>query len=272
LKESTNGKNTYGGGVGIYWPHRGGFTRILPDNDEVVDIIRREGTRESVAMQKTVVAQIMEGHLNQRIRANLTVSYIESQHNLRALDELKRLATISEESKQFIQLYEDEMKVQASQIENLDARNRSLEGQLELMKIRQSEFESERLIEMPEFSEIYEGEISSTIYEALERVSKQMPDGRRKSIIKKILNTQKPNKREDEYLGTLKAVLDKYEGMDSKTRKELTGLGFIIEDGGKHYRMTHRLAPQYTMTLSKTPSDWRAGKNVHSQVKRTLFS
>ena len=60
----------------------------------------------------------------------------------------------------------------------------------------------------------------------------------------------------------LKQLLKGYRRMDRKTRLRLIELGFKISYTGKHYKITHPSSSHLMVTLGKTVSDYRAGKNT----------
>lgn len=51
----------------------------------------------------------------------------------------------------------------------------------------------------------------------------------------------------------------------------LTGIGFEVVSGGKHWKVTHPDAPGRSGTVAKTPGDWRSLKNTRAQL-RTEFA
>ena len=54
--------------------------------------------------------------------------------------------------------------------------------------------------------------------------------------------------------------------MSGTLRQELKELGFVITEEGKHYRLTYYGDDRYQITLAKTGSDWREGKNAASVI------
>ena len=67
----------------------------------------------------------------------------------------------------------------------------------------------------------------------------------------------------------LKAMFRGYRRMTPELKSELEGMGFIVENGGKHIRI--RYGPN-KMTLSMTPSDYRTGLNTAMQLSRPIPS
>lgn len=59
--------------------------------------------------------------------------------------------------------------------------------------------------------------------------------------------------------------------MDAKLRRGLEDFGFLIEDGGKHYKIIFQGDERYTFTLPKSGSDHRGGLNAASDIARLLL-
>ncbi|MBZ1353479.1 hypothetical protein LPB406_07820 [Streptococcus sp. LPB0406] len=59
--------------------------------------------------------------------------------------------------------------------------------------------------------------------------------------------------------------------MNGKLKQELKQLGFTVTEDGKHYKLTYFDDNRYTITMAKTPSDGRAGKNNVSNINNKVF-
>lgn len=60
----------------------------------------------------------------------------------------------------------------------------------------------------------------------------------------------------------IKNLLKNYRKMDKKTRLRLNELGFEIVSDRNHYKITHPSSSNMIVTLGKTVSDYRAGRNT----------
>lgn len=60
----------------------------------------------------------------------------------------------------------------------------------------------------------------------------------------------------------IKQLLKGYKKMNKKTKSQLEGFGFEITETGKHYKITHPSNREMVVTLGKTVSDFRAGRNT----------
>jgi hypothetical protein len=59
--------------------------------------------------------------------------------------------------------------------------------------------------------------------------------------------------------------------MTSNIRTALIDAGFKITDDGKHYKLTYYDDERYVMSMSKTSSDCRAGKNFFHELKAMIY-
>lgn len=69
----------------------------------------------------------------------------------------------------------------------------------------------------------------------------------------------------------LKRIMNDYQKMTPKTLEELKNLGFDHSDEGKHHKFVFSNDGRYTATISKTSSDYRAGKNFARDVANQIF-
>ena len=59
--------------------------------------------------------------------------------------------------------------------------------------------------------------------------------------------------------------------LNPTARRLLEDLGFSITEDGRHYKAVFQGDGRYSFTIAKTSSDHRAGRNLASQINRTLF-
>ena len=69
----------------------------------------------------------------------------------------------------------------------------------------------------------------------------------------------------------LRAQLKDYDGMTPKLRGLLKSFGFVISDDGLHYRAKYHGDDRYDATFSRTPSDYRSGRNLAAQIVRDML-
>lgn len=69
---------------------------------------------------------------------------------------------------------------------------------------------------------------------------------------------------------TLKRVLSKGENVKERDLLELKAIGFDVVSDSNHYRLIYKGNDKYVITLHKTPSDARSGKNLVSDILKTI--
>jgi hypothetical protein len=74
-----------------------------------------------------------------------------------------------------------------------------------------------------------------------------------------------------EYSDRVKSLLSDYRTLESSIAHELEEIGFEITSDGKHHKLIFRGDSRYQVSMSKTSSDHRAGKNLVSEINRKLF-
>ena len=60
-------------------------------------------------------------------------------------------------------------------------------------------------------------------------------------------------------------------GGSQEMKKHLEDMGFVITEDGKHYKLTYYGDDRYQIIFSKTPSDFRTGKNSSQKLNKMVF-
>ena len=68
----------------------------------------------------------------------------------------------------------------------------------------------------------------------------------------------------------IKKIFSCGEAINEKELKELKKIGFIVVSEKNHYKITFKGNEKYLYSISKTPSDVRAGKNLISNIVKSL--
>ncbi|MBE6374105.1 MAG: hypothetical protein E7055_18820 [Lentisphaerae bacterium] len=187
--------------------------------------------------------------------------------------------------KQNLELFKKEKEKDYSDFsEAFDAINKNLENENNHLKTENQFLRSENqrlsneahnhnsLLNAGVENEFYQGEILSLILEILqkERALCSNEQLRRQHLIDSILAANPHPKRKDEIKKSLKKILSNWQNKMAD-RNYLKSLGFSFKEDGKHIKLTWNDDSRYTITLSKTPSDIRAGKNTASDAIKILF-
>ena len=160
---------------------------------------------------------------------------------------------------------------------NLENENRDLKSENQFLRSENQRLSNEAhnqnsLLCSGVENEFYQGEILSLILEILQKERNQCSNGqlRKLHLIDSILAANQRPKRKDEIKKTLKDILSKWQNK-AADRNKLKDLGFSITEEGKHIKLTWNDDSRYIITLSKTPSDIRSGKNTASDAIKLLF-
>lgn len=94
---------------------------------------------------------------------------------------------------------------------------------------------------------------------------------RKKHIIQDIIQQNNSEDVLSKKREEVKRLITDYSGLTGKLKQDLKQLGFTISDEGKHYKLTYFDDNRYTITMAKTPSDGRAGKNNVSEINNKVF-
>ena len=94
---------------------------------------------------------------------------------------------------------------------------------------------------------------------------------RKKHIIQDIIQQNNSEDVLSKKREEVKRLITDYSGLTGKLKQDLKQLGFTISDEGKHYKLTYFDDNRYTITMAKTPSDGRAGKNIVSDINNKVF-
>lgn len=119
--------------------------------------------------------------------------------------------------------------------------------------------------------DFFPGEIKDIVLCALEEVIKDQPKSRRLDVLRDVVRSNNHEHLLDGRVKELKVKLRGYKTMSGPLRRYLEGMGFIITEDGKHYRLTYCGDARYHATLSKTASDHREGDNIALQMIRDMF-
>lgn len=258
LRDETEGRNAYGGSVGLSIPGQGIVRRYflgwqIQNGRELATAVRAAafGLRSQMPAFGWDWTELQESALRaqrQRDKNRLTA--------------------------------EDNEKLFLEEIKNLEDRIRELEQQRDARPVdgfvaNESEFSTDNLIRLIE-PEIYAGEVSDRLRLAakttLSMADNMGLDARSKIILQRLLDRVPLSPA----LAELSEDIGRATKDSKRVAKELEALlcrhGYRKKSDNKHPRL--EAADDYdgleTLTLSKTPSDHRGLKNLRSQIEATL--
>ncbi len=170
------------------------------------------------------------------------------------------------------EVFDDDLKSQKEKIEELTRANESLQFENQGLRAKLSASMLNPLIFRGEEEDFYSGEIRDMILAILEESSANMEEGtRRKDILEDVLEANPCQHLSEERKKRIKELFKGYKHLTGTMRQELTDLGFVITEEGKHYKIRYCGDGRYTSAVAKTPSDVRSGINCAAEINKRMM-
>jgi len=259
VKELTGARNVFGGTIGVYWPSSQARSTYFFD----------EETRSSRAVQLKIAKDIRVALSNRRQSTACTWSHLEETIARNRFEQLK--AQGSTQLQEYINAFDAE--IAAKQARVVEAEQEIARLNSEVRRLSATFLSSDQgLLKRGREQDLYRHEIADIVVDAVSDALRSTRDGsRRQHILQDLLATNPSSGARHQLEEEIKLLLKTYRDMDSKTRNTLARLGFDLSEDGKHYKAVFQGDGRYTFTLPKTSSDFRAGKNLASDINNTLF-
>lgn len=294
IRQACDGRNEYFGAVGIYFPNpvvqpRRYFYRAIWGYDEfmlekVVRIVIHYANSQKVDTLYTwpgVTNAIFidrwksrgEDLIALQKAKNNAESAQEEAELARQQAERQRAAAVKEmnEANKLVDSTDEEITQLRHQIEILTNDNERLTAEISGLRSKLTGLDSLPILYQGTEDEFFPGEIKDIVLCALEDAIKHMPKSRRLDVLRDVIRSNNPEHLLDNHARELKNRLCGYKTMTGSLRRYLEGLGFVITDDGKHYRMAYRGDARYHTTISRTSSDHREGENIAAQIIRDML-
>lgn len=252
----TNSRNAYGGAVGIYLP-TGQRSLILPDNQDEWQVRR---AASEVVREALLTRLPMRG---------FSWAGIEAEKSRRNIEALKGAGSTDLDA--FVREFDAENQALRDQTEALSSEISKLKAELHSLNAASSQGQlgGAKKFAVQDF---FPGESDQFLREAIESAANNALEGsRRRDVLFEFLNSITPSDEIDKRRHALKQAISNSEDLDAKTEKILKDLGFSITSSGKHHKLVYFSDPRYTLTMAKTASDWRAGKNMAGEILRKIY-
>lgn len=262
LKEATDSKNVHNKYVGVYFP-----------KSEFCEKFCLDYFIDYKAMSRAIINSVWSALIN---RIDSSVYNWNQIMTLQARQKMLKwkVASISnkEELSKYMDSFDSENEELRKKVDDLNAQNNNLRAQLDAMRLAiQSEKDNNCFYKMGDEHDLYPGEHTELLYSILSQVQKNYDtNSRAYAIIQSLIKANHPIGECNRILGELKIILYNGDRLNASNKSKLKDLGFLIEeDGGTHYKLTFH-DPRYMFTVSKTPSDYREGKNLYSDICKIL--
>ena len=260
LSNEIRGNTCYNGAISIYWPESNGkFIKILPWNytgkyaiEFVIQEIIRDALIRSKKLNKYNWFDIKE------IIQNIKLKKIKEND-----------INLENTYKDYISLIEEQNNDYKKELEDLKTENINLkEENLSLRRLKHDT--SIKILELGEEKEFYNGEFKDVIIESLKHLQTRcFEQSRIKHIIDDLLNINKKSECQKYFEEKIKKIF-KNNKISNTELKELEKIGFTYSVDNKHYKIKYNDDNRYMITITKTPSDHRTGKNTASKIIRML--
>lgn len=258
LKEQTNRNNPFNGHIGIYFPKSRNSKEYRPSD------WKRYGPLNST-IQKDVAEYITaqtdaDGVSWEQLHSEMIANQAKESEEL--LNE-----TINENG-----TLEEQLKEAKEKLHRAVQENKSLVAQNEnLIQAINSRDEGKKMLRSAPIDEFFNGEQYDLVVTILTRALRDTEtDTRAYELLEGILaenEVQGEGRAVDEML---KRVLSKGENIKERDLLDLQSLGFEVISDSNHYRLIYKGNEKYVITLHKTPSDARSGKNLVSDILKTI--
>jgi hypothetical protein len=259
LNRNVDGINAYNGAVSIYWPAGiGAQARFLPG--------RFNSIRE---LETTVKDEIRAALTNIRPKIESTYSYLREVIARARLQQLRQEGSADWE--QFAEELDTELGAVRQQLADAETEIRRLMS--ENMRLQSfAKTKGEGVLATGSEQDFYPGEIKECIVDTLKAGRGKVHNNSRWMHIIEDLIAANPVEDDSEKIAArIKELLSKGEKFGSSERRVLEDLGFVITDSGKHVKAVYHGDDRYVFSISKTPSDSRAGKNLVSTITNKIF-
>lgn len=296
LMELCNQENEYHGAIGIYFSNRAvGHRRYLCRSlgqdqfllEKVVRTVIQYGNSHQIDTLYTWQG-VNNALLNDRLISQRKERIAAEQAKKDAENEYLRLIDEKDEEKKFFQKqameearaeadillesFDDDIAKLQRQVEELTKTNEALRYENQGLRSKLDGSDSTPIIYMGDENEFYQEEIKDLILTLLsESLESLPPNTRRSDVVKDILRNNNYNKVSKGRASKVKTALKNNDGMTNKVRQVLENLGFVMIEDGKHIKATYFGDERYHITLAKTPSDGRSGKNVAAEIIKICF-
>ena len=261
LKDKAENNNAHNGYIGLY----------LPQTDYGQRYALNFYENDANKMINAVISDVWKYHIYSK-EAEL--------YNWDQIQLLQIKAKISglEESKEDVQLYEKLLRISDSEKEEAsrqiaDLRNQNYQLTNTVSRLQEQLKEKrtdEYFYKSGQEVEFYEKEKSDLLFSILSQVRDKFNSSSRGYHIIEDLLKANPRSGECEHIiETVEAVFRGGESLCMTDKSKLKKVGFTINEEGKHIQLIFHDS-RYKFTVSRTPSDHLAGKNIKGKIKEII--
>ncbi len=261
LRDDTDGNNAHTGYVGIYFPS----TKLCQKHG-------LEYYSDDREMGNEIINSIWSALIN-RVDASVynwnQIIAIQSRQKMSEWQDIS--AKNKEQLSEYMDNFDAENKSLRDQIVELNQQVYSLRSQLDAL--RQSIKENEAgncFYNMGKEPNLYTSERNDLLFSILSQVQNRYDVNSRGYILIQSLLEANPYVGEcSKIMAEVRNVFSGDGKLTSIKKAQLKSVGFSVEGDGSHYKVVFHDA-RYMFPVSKTPSDYREGKNTISDISKIL--
>lgn len=259
LARHVGGTNAYAGTVGIYWPGGVGEPAFF----------RLQKSVRKAELEREIEGELRTALIRVRPRSEGTWAALQEALSHARLDQLRAMG--STEVGAYVEAFDAELNAKQQRLEEAEVEVRRLEAEIRRYNALSREG-GEGFLKRGDEQDYYPGEMRDAIVKALiaGRAS-LVPDSRWMHLVDAVLSANSPSDLHDEVVAELKKALSKMSKFGGAEKRALEAVGFSVADAGKHVKAVYFDDERYMITVPKTPGDHRAGRNLVSDITRTIF-
>ena len=271
IRRLCESKNEYYGAIGIYYPLAPAkHTRFLYDEIHPNGDMLAEKTIHEIFSYSNS-KEIPTLYTWNGVTSSLLTDRLKSQIKERQ-DAEKAQKQAQDEKEQYIDAFDEDLEKYKRQIENLAKQNEALMIENQGLRTKLDEMDKVPALLLGNEKDYYAGEIKEHLLSVLSDALTNIEQNTRHfDIIQDIISNNYFEKKRTEKANDIKRLFCGYNKMTSELRQELEAMGINIHEDGKHYKLTLLSDNRYIVTIAKTPSDNRAGKNCASIIVKKMF-
>ena len=261
LKDEYQINIPYGGSIAIYFPTRSLQPNITPfgryDEKQILNRVSKglafyfkSQSYGRMTTYDEVASVVLSGRNKNLISQNEQI-----------IEESRKIA---DENRSIVEAFDIDLKKTDEENDRLRKRNADLEKENQILKQRLEQAGNKPLLVYGEEEEVYPGEIKELLLDILDGLNLK-PESRRADVVSDLLKANRIDSSLKKRHEEIKSILINYKGLDQDKINRLEKLGFSVTSDGKHHKLSY-CHGVYGATLSKTSSDYRAGRNAVAMI------
>ena len=271
IRKLCGNRNETFGAVRIYFPsnsvkRKNYYYRSATGKEK----LRLEKVVRSV-IQYSIAQRVDHFYTWQGISGAILNEHLKNQIEVRMNAESARKKAEDEIEKVY-EIFDEDLRSLQEKVEELTKANEALQYENQGLRAKYADANAAPIIYQGDEEEFYQGEIRDMILSTLDEALTATEKATRKAdVLEDILENNPYYHLSDERKQKVKALFKGYKNMTGAMRQELLSLGFEITEAGKHYKITYKGDQRYMVTVGKTPSDNRSGKNNAAMISKTML-